>query len=180
MRELKCTKVQNISRDCVVCGDKNPFSLFTKFFETEDDFVVGELVAKEHHQSYPGRMHGGMISACIDEVIGRAVQIKDPDIWGVTGELKIRFLKPTPLNETLRCFGKLTFENSRLFKGVAVLETKNGELLATGEATYVKLEVDKIADGGLSEDDWHKCETHMPEKIALYNDDKMNKLLNKE
>ena len=180
MRNLKCLKAQNVSSECVVCGEKNPFSLFTKFFETEDDFVVGELKPQDHHQSYPGRMHGGMISAVIDEVIGRAVQIKDPDIWGVTGELKIRFIKPTPLNQTIRCFGKLVFENSRLFKGVAVMETLDGELLATGEATYVKLDVNKIADGGLDEESWHECKTCVPENITLFNDDKMNKLLNKE
>jgi len=179
MRKLKCLKVQNVSSDCVVCGEKNPFSLFSKFFETEDDFVVGEFIPRDHHQSYPGRMHGGMISAVIDETIGRAVQIKDPSIWGVTGELKIRFLKPTPLGEKLYCFGKLIQENSRLFKGVAVLETENGEMLASGEATYVKLGIDKITDN-MDEQAWHVCKTHMPENITLYNDDKMNKLLNKE
>jgi len=177
MRKLKCLKIQNVSSDCVVCGEKNPFSLLTRFFETEDDYVVGELTAKDHHQSYPGRMHGGMISAVIDEVIGRAVQIKDPDIWGVTGELKVRFLKPTPLGETIYCFGKLTLENSRIFKGVAVLETKTGDLLATGEATYVKLSVDKIAEGGLDAESWHECNCSLPEEIILHNDEKLNKLL---
>lgn len=179
MRKLKCLKVQNVSSDCVVCGEKNPFSLLSKFFETEDDFVVGEFVPQDHHQSYPGRMHGGMISAVIDETIGRAVQIKDPDIWGVTGELKVRFLKPTPLCEKLYCFGKLISENSRLFKGVAILETESGEMLASGEATYVKLLIDKITDN-MDEESWHECKAHMPESITLYNDDKMNKLLNKE
>ena len=180
MKTLKCLKVQNVSNECVVCGEKNPFSLFTKFFETEEDYIVGEFTAKDHHQSYPGRMHGGMISAVIDEVIGRAVQIHDPNIWGVTGELKVRYVNPTPLNEELYCFGKLTAENSRIFKGVAVLETKDGKLLATGEATYVKLPVDKIADGGLSDDDWHECRASCNSDIILHNDDKMKKLLEKE
>lgn len=179
MRKLKCTKVQNVSNDCVVCGEKNPFSLCSKFFETEDDFIVGDFCPKDHHQSYPGRMHGGMISAVIDETIGRAVQIKDPSIWGVTGELKIRFIKPTPLNERLFCFSKLIQENSRLFKGVALLESQSGEILATGEATYVKLEINKITDC-MDESSWHECFADMPSFITLHNDDKMNKLLNKE
>ena len=177
MRDFECKKVQNVSSECVVCGEHNPFSLFTKFYELEDNYIVGEFVPKDHHQSYPGRMHGGMISAVIDETIGRAVQIKDPDIWGVTGELKVRFLKPTPLGEPLYCFGKLTMENSRMFKGVALIETKDGELLATGSATYVKLDVNKIADGGLDEKDWFKTDAKMPQVITLHNDEKFNKLM---
>ena len=179
MRKLKVLKVQNVSRECVVCGENNPFSIGCKFFELEDDFVVAAFKSKDHHQSFPGRMHGGMISSVIDETIGRAVQIKDPDIWGVTGELGVRFIKPTPLNEPLMCFGKLIKENSRIFKGVAIVETKEGELLATGEATYVKLAIDKITDN-FSDKDWHKCFAESPEEITLYNDDKMNKLLEKE
>ena len=177
MRVFDCKKVQNVSSECVVCGEHNPFSLFTKFFELDDDFLVGVLEPKDHHQSYPGRMHGGMISAVIDETIGRAVQIKDPDIWGVTGELKVRFVKPTPLNEKLHCFAKLNLENSRMFKGVAVLETESGELLATGSATYVKLDVNKIADGGLDEKDWFETKAEMPQKVTLHNDEKLYKLM---
>ena len=177
MRVFECKKVQNVSSQCVVCGEHNPFSLFTKFFELEDDFLVGVFAPKDHHQSYPGRMHGGMISSVIDETIGRAVQIKDPDVWGVTGELKVRFLKPTPLGETLHCFSKLTQENSRMIKGVAVLESESGELLATGSATYVKLDVEKIADGGLKEEDWFKTDAKIPQIITLHNDEKFNKLM---
>ena len=177
VRVFECKKVQNVSSQCVVCGEHNPFSLMTKFFELDDDYLVGVFLPKDHHQSYPGRMHGGMISSVIDETIGRAVQIKDPSMWGVTGELKVRFLKPTPLGEELHCFAKLTMENSRMFKGVAILETSAGELLATGSATYVKLDVEKIAEGGLDEKDWFKCETTAPQTITLHNDEKLNRLL---
>lgn len=179
MKKLNCKNIQNVSNECVVCGEKNPFSLFTKFYECEDDYLVGECIARDHHQSYPGRMHGGMISALIDETIGRAVQIKDSSIWGVTGELKVRFLKPVPLNEPLFCFGKLFKENSLLFKGVAVLESNSGELFATGEATYVKLGIEKIA-GELKDEDWHKCCEPLPHSITFYNDEKLENLLKKE
>jgi len=37
-----------------------------------------------YHQGYPNHMHGGMISAVLDETLGRAVQIYDTGIWGVT------------------------------------------------------------------------------------------------
>ena len=178
MRVFKVQKVQNVSSECVVCGTRNPFSLGAKFFELEDDFLVGVLSPKDHHQSYPQRMHGGMISAVIDETIGRAVQIGAPDVWGVTGELKIRYIKPTPLNTELRCFAKLVQNSAKLFKGVAILETDQGELVASGEATYMKLDIDKISEG-FSDDDWFYEEGKIPDTITLFNDNALEKLCNK-
>lgn len=179
MKKLLVKNVQNVSKDCVVCGTHNKFSLCTKFFECEGDVLLGVVSGAEHHQSYPGRMHGGMISAIIDEAVGRAVQIGNPDIWGVTGELKIRYLKPTPLGEELHCFSKLTQNNSRLFKGVAILETQSGELVATGEATYFKMSIDKIAQD-FGEDDWFfEHGLHVPETVVIHNDEALEKLCNK-
>lgn len=179
MQKLKVLDSQNVSLDCAVCGTKNPYSLHAKFYELEGDIVVGVLVGADHHQSYPGRMHGGMISAIVDETIGRAVQIGHPEKWGVTGELKIRFLKPTPLENVLHCFAKLYEENKWVFKGVAVLETENGELVATGEATYVKMDISKITNA-LDEHNWFKEEVLLPSSFVLHNDEEFNKLLVKK
>ena len=178
MKNLKVLNMQNVSSQCVVCGVHNAFSLKSKFFELEGKIVVGVFTPRDEHQSYPERMHGGMISAVLDEVIGRAVQIGAPDVWGVTAELKTRFLKPVQLNKELKCFAKLYQENSRIFKGVAVLEDSNGELLATGEATYFKMDINKISSH-MDENDWFGENLKQPEQIMIYNDQAFEKLLNK-
>ncbi len=178
MQKIKVNVVQNVSRDCVVCGTRNPFSLRAKFFECENEILVGIFEPRDEHQSYPGRMHGGMVSSIIDETIGRAVQIGNPDAWGVTGELKIRYTKPTPIGETLKCFAKLTCNTSRLFKGVAILETQSGELVASGEATYVKMDISKIAEG-FSDEDWFRDDTKLPVDVILHNDKELASLCEK-
>ena len=43
---------------------------------------------REEHQSYPGRLHGGISSTILDETIGRAILLLQPDVWGVTVEIK--------------------------------------------------------------------------------------------
>lgn len=176
--KLKVLKKQNISRDCVVCGQKNEWSLKTKFYECEGDIICAVLQNENWHQSFPGRMHGGMISAVLDEAIGRAVMIKNPDQWGVTGELKVRFLKPTPLDTTLICVTKLVSENGRLFKGVGYLEDKNGTLLATAEATYFKLDIQKITTENLAEH-WFYENSEIPEFIETSNLEKLEILAKK-
>ena len=143
--ELKVTNVQNNSANCIVCGLKNNLGLHAHFYETEGEFVVAVCEGKNEHQSYPGRMHGGMICALLDETVGRAVQIGNPSVWGVTGDLKIKYRKPVPLGEKIFCVGKIVRDTSRIFVAKGFVEDEQGTLLAECEATYFKAPIDVIA-----------------------------------
>ena len=59
---MKVIKKQPNTLDCVICGINNEFGLKAPFYETETNEVVTLFEFKEHHQSYPGRTHGGIIS----------------------------------------------------------------------------------------------------------------------
>ena len=100
--KLKVLKKQNNSDMCVVCGLSNALSLRTRFYATEGELMVGLVTGRDEHQSYPNRMHGGMITALLDEVIGRAINIPEPEAFGVTSEINVKFKKPVPLNEEIR------------------------------------------------------------------------------
>ena len=99
--KLKVIKKQNNSDMCAVCGMSNNLSLRAKFYEVENELMVGVVTGRDVHQSYPNRMHGGLISALLDEVIGRAINIPEPEAFGVTSELNVKFKKPVPLNDEL-------------------------------------------------------------------------------
>ena len=177
--ELKVLKKQNNSADCIVCGLDNHSSLKVRFYECEGEILCGVFHNEEWHQSFPGRMHGGMIGAVLDETIGRAVMIRNPDQWGVTGELTIRYIKPTPLNSDLLWWGKLVSENSRLFKGVGQLETPEGEVVATAEATYFKLDLAKITTINEMDRNWFLEDEEIPEKLSTNNIEILDKLASK-
>jgi acyl-coenzyme A thioesterase PaaI-like protein len=142
--ELKILKLQNCGDKCVVCGQESFFSLGAKFYECQKDIVCSIVKGRDEHQSYPNRMHGGLITALLDETIGRAILINEPDMWGVTTTITVKFRKPVPLNENLKCFGILTKNTSLGFSGKGIIESENGELLATAEATYVKMKLNQI------------------------------------
>ena len=132
---------------CFVCGMDNEASLKTKYYELENKSILGLFEGKELHQSYPKRMHGGIITALLDETVGRAIQIDEPDTFGVTVELIVRYLKPVPLDETLYCVGKITEKKKILFYGEGYISNTQGEILATVSAKYMKQDVRKIVDG---------------------------------
>lgn len=152
--KLKVLKKQNNSDMCIVCGMKNPLSLRTQFYAVEGDLMVGVVTGRDEHQSYPNRMHGGMISALLDEVIGRAINIPEPEAFGVTSDLSVKFKKPVPLNQELRVVGRLTKNTRLVFQAEGFIEDAAGNILATANATYIKMTAEKIAGAPMTADQW--------------------------
>jgi len=143
------------SKMCLVCGLKNPHGLFGSFYELASGELVGLFTAREEHQSYPGRLHGGIITALLDETIGRAIMIKYREaFWGVTVEFTTRFAKPVPLDVELRVVGRIVQEEGRVFMGTGEILLPGGEVAATGTGKYVKLPIEKIADFDVEAQEW--------------------------
>ena len=144
---VKVREKQTGSKLCAVCGMENPFGLHAQFYTMEDDTVVALFRFNEMNQSYPHRTHGGLISAIIDETIGRAIWATEPQVWGVTMKLNIEFHKPCPYNQDLICVGKITKSTKMTFEGEGVLYTHDGVMLDKGTALYFKLPLEQAVTG---------------------------------
>ncbi len=152
--KLNVLRKMNNAAMCVVCGLSNDFSLRTRFYHVEGDYVVGLVTGRDVHQSYPGRMHGGMITGLPDEGIGRTITIPEPDSFGVTSDIKVLFKKPVPLDEEIKVVGRLTRNTRLIFTAEGFIEDQAGNLLATGSGTYVKMPVERIAGQMLTAEQW--------------------------
>jgi len=165
----KVIRKQPNSKMCLVCGLKNPLGLKAHFYELENKELVGIFEPIEEHQGYPGRLHGGVISAILDETIGRAILINyQEDVWFVTVEFNVRFKKPVPLDEEVKVRARLTKETSRIYEGTGEIILKNGEVAAEGYGKYMKLPIEKIADFDYEEQEWRVVSTEKdPEEIEI-------------
>lgn len=150
---MKVLKKQTNSKMCLICGMENEAGLKAPFYEMEDHTVVSIFEFHDFHQSYPGRTHGGMISCMLDEIIGRAIWIDEPTVWGVTMDLKVKFRKPILLETPVKAVGKIIKSSNRAFSGVGYIYDMEGTLLAEGEALYYKVPIEKavIENGHESE-----------------------------
>ena len=163
---------QNISRNCLVCGTDNGYGLHGRFYELEpeanEDFpeLLGVFTPREEHQSYPGRLHGGIAAAILDETIGRAVLLLHSDEWGVTAELSVRFRKPLPLDGELRCVGRITRDTRRLFEGTGEIVLADGTVAAEARGKYLKMPIGTIAEG-FDGEEWFADPRAWPEEIEL-------------
>ncbi|MCB0170428.1 MAG: PaaI family thioesterase [Anaerolineae bacterium] len=151
----RVTGKQPNSKMCLVCGLKNSAGLKAHFYELENGEIVALFTALEEHQSYPGRLHGGIATAILDETIGRAILTKYGEmIWGVTTEFSVRFRRPVPLNEELQVVGRITQETERHFEGTGEILLSSGKVAVEGYGKYAKLPLEKIADFDIAEQEW--------------------------
>jgi uncharacterized protein (TIGR00369 family) len=166
-QDVPVSDAQKISNMCFVCGTDNPLSLHAQFLELSDGRLCAEFTATDAHQSYPGRVHGGVISAILDETIGRAVQVAQPETFGVTLELNVRFRKPIPLNVPLRVIAEITKRSGRLFVGEGKLLLQDGSVAADATARYYEMETTSIAEEGLTDQNWYSDERALPKSVRV-------------
>jgi acyl-coenzyme A thioesterase PaaI-like protein len=145
---------QENSKMCLVCGLKNQFGLHASFYELENEELLALFTPTEEYQSYPGRLHGGIATAILDETIGRAIMIYHQDLWGVTMDFSIRFRKLIPLNEKIRVIGRITNDTRRVFEGTGEILLSDGSVAVEGQGRYIKLPLEKIADFDAEEQEW--------------------------
>ncbi|MEI7896869.1 MAG: PaaI family thioesterase [bacterium] len=146
---------QNNSKMCFVCGLQNNFGLQASFFETDANELVALIKPSEMHQGYPGRMHGGVAAAILDETIGRAIgNGKVGQEWGVTLELTTKFRKPIPLDQDLRIVGRIVKEGPRIFEGTGEIVLENGDIAVSAVGKYMKVPFDKITEAVMDDGGW--------------------------
>lgn len=160
----RITDVQNISRMCFVCGRENSSGLSARFYNLEDGEVMGLFSPRESHQSYPGRLHGGVSSAILDETIGRALNVTDPDAWGVTVELTLRYRRPVPTDSEIRAFGRITKHSSRIYEGTGEIVLEDGTVAVEATGRYLRQPIERIADGDFARE-WFIDEREAPEEV---------------
>ena len=149
---MKVVSKQNNSNMCVICGINNKFGVKASFYNMEDGSVGGLFTFLPEHQSYPDRVHGGMISTMIDELAGRALWVTRPDKIAVTIDLSVKYRKPVPYGVRLIGKGVITEMLSRAYTAKCAIMDSDGNVLADGTARYFMIPVDKISDAPIDDE----------------------------
>jgi acyl-coenzyme A thioesterase PaaI-like protein len=95
---------------CYVCGKKNPSGLAVDFaINKETRSIEARFTPAKDHQGYEGIVHGGILSAVLDEAM-------------VTAEITVKFKAPAAPGDELCVSGALLRETSRLIQAEAKVE----------------------------------------------------------
>ena len=146
---MKVLSKQHNSRMCIICGLDNEFGIRAPFYNMQDGSVMTKFRYDYRHQSYPERVHGGLITAMLDEMGLRSLWADEmsEQTFGVTFSLETKFRKPVPYGVDLIGKGKIIKKTSRVFVTEAQILDLYGNELASARLDYLKLDVNKIAAG---------------------------------
>ncbi|MCP5025205.1 MAG: alpha/beta fold hydrolase [Actinomycetia bacterium] len=87
-----------LPRHGIIGGEANPFGAGATYTR-EGDQVVGRMVLGAAYEGPPGRAHGGMVSAAVDEVM--TAFMSSTGSVAFTASLSLDYVGPTPLHVPL-------------------------------------------------------------------------------
>jgi len=165
---MKIVKKQPVSNSCFVCGINNPNSLKLQFYETEDGEVTSAFVINENFQSFAHRIHGGVITAILDEAMGRSINVLEECTSGVIVDIRVNFAKPVLANQNLLVIARIT-NNDRLFFEATAEIYEGDEALVNAYGKYLKMPIEDYTGIDKPQDDWIKTEL-TSEEIRSFDD----------
>ena len=126
---------------CFGCGAESSFGLHPRFqVEQLPDGgrqVVAEFRACPEHQGFSGLVHGGILTAMLDEVMAHAVWAEG--VFAVTGRLETWYRQPTPIETPLRAVGVVVSRQGRVSETRGQILLPDGSLAVEGAGTFVEL-----------------------------------------
>ena len=121
---------------CFCCGKKNADGLHMEF-DQEDGEVRTTISFAKRFQGYNNIVHGGLLSTVLDETM--VTLLNEMGFLAVTGELKVRFLSPLRVGQTVEVRARLLESRGRVFRIAASASLPDGTEIATAESTCLSM-----------------------------------------
>lgn len=123
-------------------GLRNPTGLHLQY-HLEDHRVVTSWTPTDDHAGFPGLVHGGLIAAVLDDVMGRCSVLQRR--WVVTGRMETRYREAAPIGAPLRVEGWSIRFTRRVMQAEASMTLENGVVVAEASGTYLPVPPDMLA-----------------------------------
>jgi len=109
------------NQKCYVCGKENAAGLRADFeIDREARSIRARFKTLPLHQGYEGIVHGGVLSALLDEAMAKlAFTLGMP---AVTAEITVKFKAPVAPGEELTVTGRIVEADRRLVRAEAKIE----------------------------------------------------------
>lgn len=128
--------------DSIVSGGANPMGLNGVLWREDDDAVM-EVTLGKAFEGAPGRAHGGIVAALIDETMGLVLAMSE--VLAFTVQLDISYLAPTPINEPLQARATLVQRVGRKLSIEATVRAQ-GKDIAKASALFIAVDPEKFLE----------------------------------
>ena len=124
--------------NCFACGTANPIGLNLQFY-VSGKYVCSDIAITRNYEGWENMAHGGIVSTLLDEVMSWAV-IYFERIFFVTRSMRIKYLKPVPLETLLTVRAHILEEKrGRINQVRGFIHDQASNTLVRGEATFARL-----------------------------------------
>ncbi len=124
------------ARYCFGCGSLNPHGLHLSF-RLEEGRATAEFTPQAEHQSFPGHMHGGLVTTMMDEAMGWATA--GQGIWAVTATMRVRFREPVPLFQPVTVTAAIEKDRRSWLTVKSEVRSATGGILAEAESIFLRV-----------------------------------------
>ena len=124
------------------------------FHDNEIDTVVSEVVIPEHCQGYPEIAHGGILTAILDEVVGRSIMAGDHHRFMMTVNMQVQFRLPVLVGTKVKAEGKLLRLKSRIAKAQGKIYLPDGRVACEAELTMADMPAEIATHSRLEALNW--------------------------
>ena len=108
------------------------------------------------YEGPPGAVHGGFVAAAFDEVLGYVQSLSGAP--GMTGTLKVRYIRPTPLHQELLFEAEITgVEGRKIFTEGRVRADE--VLTAEAQGIFISIDPAKMAELARKRDTWEASQS---------------------
>lgn len=131
--------------NCFGCSETNDIGLKLSF-DDHATHVSTPLLLGRAYESYPGIVHGGIVSTVLDECMGRAIMVFTGKM-AVTMGLRVRFIGICESDRPYQASGHILSTVGNIIKAEARIVTADGHLIAIGEASWMVIEANDALSG---------------------------------
>jgi uncharacterized protein (TIGR00369 family) len=128
---------------CFACGKNNPEGMRLKFsYDEERDCFVCRFRLGKRYTGPPGHAHGGIIATLLDEAMGKVNKLRH--VVALTSQITVNYLKPVPLNKSLRVESREVRVRGRRHINMAEILNEKGEVLAQSQGIFIAIDPNRM------------------------------------
>ena len=135
IKEPTTFSAQNGHARCLLCGERNPWSLKLDFKAGESGTVMTTFTGHSGLQGYDEVLHGGVIAALLDSAMTHC--LFHHGVQGLTADLHIRYVHPVPFDATLGIKASIESSTPRMYRLRAELFHGN-QIMAWAKAKFMQ------------------------------------------
>jgi uncharacterized protein (TIGR00369 family) len=131
--------------ECYVCGQTHARGLRIRFFKGDLGHVHAHFRPDRTQTSYENVVHGGVISALLDELLGWPIALQTGRM-AFTAELTVRFVKPMNAGNHYLATARPGVDHGRYWEGEGDVCDEHGAVYAKAHGKYFLMSEQQTAE----------------------------------